>query len=103
MTSSILLAYLAIFTPVLAAGLLGGWVACRLWDWHRDRKPVPYLPTDQAIDALASSVQCTWCTPAPRGLCSCTVRCGHIRCVHLPGRGWTSRDREEILEGKKLP
>ena len=63
-------------------------------------KPVPYTITGNAIDALATAVQCTWCTPRPRGLCSCSVRCGHIRCVHLPGRGWT-RDDRDILDGKK--
>ena len=78
-----------------------------VWGNHRFHcwqasKAVPYTTTDRAIDALATAVQCTWCAPRPRGLCSCSVRCGHIRCVHLPGRGWT-RDDRPILEGKKLP
>lgn len=104
--TGILLSFLTIFVPILAAGLACGLVAGLIggawWQRRRDWRPIPHVPADQAIDALSSSVQCTWCCPAPVGLCSCSVRCGHIRCVHVAGRGWTTRDRD-ILEGKKLP
>lgn len=103
--NSTVVAYIVIFGGLPTAGIIAGWLGGAWWDRRRgqlDDQPVPYLPTDRAIDALATAVQCTWCTPRPRGLCSCSVRCGHIRCVHLPGRGWT-RDDRPILEGKKLP
>ena len=103
--------YLAIFTPVLALGLLGGWIACRTWDWHRARKPIGLVPTEQAAEALSfdpvlallDTIDCTWCRPKPHGMCSCSGRCGHIRCVgRHPGRVWTPDDAA-ILDGRRLP
>lgn len=58
-----------------------------------DEQPVPYWPPE--------TNPCTWCKPRPDGRCSCTAKCGHIRCV-APRRLWTAADRE-ILEGKRLP
>ncbi len=70
------------------------WAGNRMHAAAAPDEPVPYWP--------AGTSPCTWCKPAPSGLCSCTAPCGHKRCVHVAGRGWTARDRK-ILEGKKLP
>lgn len=80
--SGILRAYLAIFLPVLLSGMILGWVACALRAHWRD-KPVPYLPTDKAIDGAIATVTCPWCRPEPHGRCTCGVACRHERCVRL--------------------
>lgn len=105
--------YLLIFTPVFAAGAFTGWVIP--W-WFRhwvesltlaaetthaaDDLPVPYWPADP-VDAQVDSWNCTWCRPKPDGRCTCSGKCGHIRCV-APRSLFTTAD-QEILEGKRLP
>lgn len=96
--NSIVAAYLGIFTPVLALGLLGGWIACRLWDYCRARKPVPCTPADTGIDALMQAVTCHWCRPQPKGRCVCGVWCGHQRCPRL-----TRGDLDYCDNGTEMP
>ena len=93
--SNPVIAYAAIFGPALiigaVIGLGGRWCARGL------TSPAP----DDGYQQVRSML-CTWCKPVPRGLCSCENRCGHVRCVHLPARGWMPDDRD-ILQGKRLP
>jgi hypothetical protein len=86
-------AYLLIFGPDLSAGIILGWLACCCWrSWRHasaviaesqhaaDEQPVPYWPADP-VNAAVDAFNCTWCRPRPQGRCSCSGRCGHIRCV----------------------
>jgi hypothetical protein len=61
-------------------------------------KPVPYVPTDAGIDALAQAVTCYWCRPRPKGPCTCGVWCGHQQCTRL-----TRADMEYLDHGAEMP
>lgn len=104
--NSPVVAYLAVFTPVAALGLYCGWTGRGIWERRRpNRTPPPPAPAAldlDPIEALMSTVTCTWCKPKPAGLCSCSGPCGHIRCVGRKPR-WTAAERDFLNGRTELP
>lgn len=68
----------AIVLLAAAIGTLAGLCARR-----RAARPVPYVPTEAGLGALADAVTCHWCMPGPKGPCTCGVACGHELCPRL--------------------
>lgn len=82
----VLLSYLAIFTPVLAAGAFLGLITGALWRNLRDR-PAPVALTAAGLDATADTAMtltCPWCADLA-GTCTCTRFCGAGHCIRDDG------------------
>jgi hypothetical protein len=85
---------------IAASGLIGlfVWWATRPRHPGGADEPVPYWPATNP---------CTWCKPSPEGICTCTGKCGHVRCVgdHTSMATLTAKDmrllHKWIREGHK--